>query len=107
MALKKLPFVADGVENSHFLIRVDTYYRKCETMSMGNSQNRKKGSETLAKKPKEQWQIDVRCELDRRGLGYKELAEEMGENEGNIRQAMCKNNQPLLRDRILNYLDIE
>lgn len=60
----------------------------------------------LAKKPKTAWQIAVRIELDKRGIGYKELAEEMGENEGNIRQLMCKDNQPILKGKILKHLNI-
>lgn len=58
----------------------------------------------MARKPKTAWQIAVRAELDKRGMGYKELAEEMQEKEGNIRQIMSKDNQPLLRERIIKYL---
>lgn len=60
----------------------------------------------MAKKPKEEWQIAVRGELDKKGIGYKELAEEMGESEGCIRQVMCKDNQPILRDKICKHLNI-
>lgn len=58
----------------------------------------------MARKPKAPWQIAVRAELDKKGMGYKELAEEMQESEGNIRQIMSKDNQPLLRERIIKHL---
>jgi hypothetical protein len=61
----------------------------------------------LAKKPKENWQIEVRAKLDSMGIGYRELSEFMNENEGSIRQVMCKDNQPILRSKICNYLNIE
>lgn len=60
----------------------------------------------MAKKPKEEWQIAVRSKLDKAGIGYRELAEEMGESEDCVRQVMSKNNQPFLRDRILKHLNI-
>lgn len=61
----------------------------------------------MAKKPKARWQIEVRAKLDEMGIGYKELAERTGENEGSIRQVMCKDNQPILRKKICNYLNIK
>lgn len=76
-------------------------------MSIRTSQIQTKGDETLAKKPKTAWQIAVRTELDKMGIGYKELADEMGENEGSIRQVMCKDNQPFLKAKILKHLKIE
>lgn len=61
----------------------------------------------MAKKPKKQWQIDVRIKLDQMGIGYKELADRMGENEGSIRQVMCKDTMPKLKQKIIEYLGIE
>lgn len=61
----------------------------------------------MAKKPKAKWQIAVRAKLEEMGIGYKELASRMGENEGSIRQVMCKNNQPILKEKICNYLNIK
>ena len=61
----------------------------------------------MAKKPKAKWQIAVRAKLEEMGIGYKELAGRMGENEGSIRQVMCKDNQPMLRGKICNYLNIK
>lgn len=60
----------------------------------------------MAKKPKAAWQIAVRAELEKRGIGYKELAEATGDTEACIRQAMSKDNQPLLKQRICKYLGI-
>lgn len=60
----------------------------------------------MAKKPKAAWQIAVRAELEKRGIGYKELAEATGDTEPCIRQAMSKDNQPLLRRRICEYLNV-
>ena len=60
----------------------------------------------MAKKPKAEWQIAVRCELDKRGIGYQELADAIGEKEGCIRQLMCKDNQPILKSKILAYFNI-
>lgn len=61
----------------------------------------------MAKKPKKQWQIDVRAKLDSMGIGYMELAERIDANEGSVRQVMCKDNQPILRKKICEYLGIE
>ena len=61
----------------------------------------------MAKKPKKQWQIDVRMRLDQMGIGYKELADRMGENEGSIRQLMCKDNQPILKKKVCEYLGVQ
>lgn len=61
----------------------------------------------MAKKPKAKWQIAVRVKLEEMGIGYKELSERMGENEGSIRQVMCKDNQPILKRKICDYLNIK
>lgn len=61
----------------------------------------------MAKKPKEEWQISIRTELDRRGMSYDDLAHEMGEPEGTIRQLMRRNDMPLLKEKVLKYLGIE
>ena len=61
----------------------------------------------MAKKPKAKWQIAVRTKLDEMGIGYKELAQRMGENEGSLRQVMCKDNQPILKRKICDYLNIK
>lgn len=61
----------------------------------------------MAKKPKARWQIAVRSKLEEMGIGYRELADRMGENEGSIRQVMCKDNQPILRGKICKYLNIK
>lgn len=61
----------------------------------------------MAKKPKAKWQIAVRVKLDEMGIGYRELSERMGENEGSIRQVMCKDNQPILKRKICDYLNIK
>lgn len=61
----------------------------------------------MAKKPKAKWQIAVRVKLDEMGIGYRELSERMGENEGSIRQVMCKDNQPILKQKICDYLNIK
>lgn len=61
----------------------------------------------MAKKPKARWQIAVRSKLEEMGIGYRELADRMGENEGCVRQVMCKDNQPILRGKICNYLNIK
>ena len=61
----------------------------------------------MAKKPKKAWQIAVRSKLDLMGIGYLELAERINEKEPCIRQVMCKDNQPNLREKICKYLEIE
>lgn len=61
----------------------------------------------MAKKPKAKWQIAVRAKLEEMGIGYKELADRMRENEGSVRQVMCKDNQPILKEKICNYLNIK
>ncbi|WP_425755130.1 hypothetical protein ACPW7J_09670 [Ihubacter sp. rT4E-8] len=61
----------------------------------------------MAKKPKTKWQINVRSKLEFMGIGYQELADRMGEREGSIRQVMCQDNMPRLRDKICNYLGVE
>jgi len=61
----------------------------------------------MAKKPKAKWQIAVRTKLDEMGIGYKELAQRIGENEGSVRQAMCKNTYPILKRKICDYLNIK
>lgn len=60
----------------------------------------------MAKKPKKEWQIAVRAKLDSMGIGYQELANRIGEKEPCIRQVMCKDNQPILREKICKYLDV-
>ncbi|MCB6992400.1 hypothetical protein LI177_02735 [bacterium 210820-DFI.6.37] len=60
----------------------------------------------MAKKPKEKWQVAVRAKLEEMGIGYKELAERMGEKEGCVRQAMCKPGMPILKKKIRDYLNI-
>lgn len=61
----------------------------------------------MAKKPKAKWQIAVRAKLEEMGIGYRELANRMGENEGSVRQVMCKDNQPILKRKICKYLNIK
>lgn len=61
----------------------------------------------MAKKPKKEWQIAVRAKLDIMGIGYQELADRIGEKEGCVRQVMCKDNQPILKEKICRYLDVE
>lgn len=61
----------------------------------------------MAKKPKLKWQIEVRNKLEAMGIGYKELAERTGLNEGSIRKCMCNNLYPGIRNKICTYLGIE
>lgn len=61
----------------------------------------------MAKKPKKKWQIEVRAKLDNMGIGYRELAERINAKEGSVRQVMCKDNQPILREKICEYLGIK
>lgn len=61
----------------------------------------------MAKKPKEEWQIEVRRKLEAMGIGYKELAERLGLNDGTVRQAMCKNTCPGIKKQICNYFNIK
>lgn len=61
----------------------------------------------MAKKPKEEWQTEVRKKLDIMGIGYKELAERIGLKEGSVRQAMCKNNCPGIKKKICDYFKIK
>lgn len=61
----------------------------------------------MAKKPKKPWQIAVRAKLELLGIGYKELAERIGENPESIRQLMSKDNMPRLRGKVCDYLNIK
>lgn len=61
----------------------------------------------MARKPKTAWQIALRTELDRRGIGYKELADAIGYKEGSVRQLASKDNQPILKKKVSKYLGIE
>lgn len=61
----------------------------------------------MAKKPKKLWQVEVRNKLEIMGIGYKELAERTGLNGGTIRQCMCKDNTPGVREKICDYLGIK
>lgn len=61
----------------------------------------------MAKKPKTKWQIAVRSKLELMGIGYQELADRIDEKEGSIRQVMCKDNMPILRDKICKYLGVD
>jgi DNA-binding HxlR family transcriptional regulator len=63
---------------------------------------------SMAKKPKEKWQIEVRARLEDMGIGYKELAERIpGMNERTLNKAMCTNRYPGIRKKICDYLNIE
>ena len=61
----------------------------------------------MAKKPKLAWQVMARSKLDEMGIGYKELAEQIGTPEGTVRQVMCKNVSPGVRSKICKHLNIE
>jgi len=41
------------------------------------------------KKPKTEWQVAVKAEMDKRGLTCKDLAEAVGSKAGYVRQLMC------------------
>ena len=58
------------------------------------------------KKPKAKWQIATRAKLDEMGIGYRELAERIGETEALVNQAMCKDNMPRIRNKICENLKI-
>lgn len=60
----------------------------------------------MSKKPKQQWQIEVRTKLEELGIGYQELADRAGLNEGSVRQAMCKDVAPGIKRKICDYLGI-
>ena len=61
----------------------------------------------MAKKPKKEWQIAVRAKLDSMGIGYNELADRISESRQCVRQVMCKDNQPKLKEKICQYLNVD
>lgn len=61
----------------------------------------------MAKKPKQKWQAEARAKLEEMGIGYTELAERIGANEGTVRQVMCKNVAPGVKNKICDYLGIK
>ena len=64
------------------------------------------------KKPKTEWQVAVKAEMDKHGLTCKDLAEAVGSKAGYVRQLMCGSyhwvgDDSSVKERITKYLEIE
>ena len=64
------------------------------------------------KKPKTEWQVAVKAEMDKRGLTCKDLAEAVGSKAGYVRQLMCGSyhwvgDESTVKERITKFLELE
>jgi predicted transcriptional regulator len=64
------------------------------------------------RKPKTAWQIAVKMALERLGMTYKELAEEVGTSEDYVKLLMCANGRDISAENsrvkkvISDYLEV-
>lgn len=64
------------------------------------------------KKPKTEWQVAVKAEMDKRGLTCKDLAEAVDSKAGYVRQLMCGSyhwvgDESTVKERIAKFLELE
>ncbi len=60
----------------------------------------------MAKRPRESWQAEAKAKMEKLGIGYKELGERIGYKQGTVGQAMCRNHNPIIKQKICDYLGI-